>query len=79
MSLIGLSHSASEYLVKETLMYDWFKENFDVVDSAGDLVVIKLITPPLFLKSIYTIRSTTQNIESTIYSSSTFKTRFSKI
>ncbi|MBE7121539.1 Nif3-like dinuclear metal center hexameric protein [Bacillus cereus] len=30
MSLIGVSHSASEYLVKETLMYDWFKENFDV-------------------------------------------------
>ncbi|SEB12751.1 Nif3-like dinuclear metal center hexameric protein [Bacillus nitratireducens] len=27
MSLIGVSHSASEYLVKETLMYDWFKEN----------------------------------------------------
>ncbi|UYX51541.1 Nif3-like dinuclear metal center hexameric protein [Bacillus thuringiensis] len=30
MSLIGVSHSASEYLVKETLMSDWFKENFDV-------------------------------------------------
>ena len=30
MSLIGVSHSASEYLVKETLMHDWFKENFDV-------------------------------------------------
>ncbi|WIG41396.1 Nif3-like dinuclear metal center hexameric protein [Bacillus toyonensis] len=28
MSLIGVSHSASEYLVKETLIYDWFKENF---------------------------------------------------
>ncbi|MBJ8055191.1 Nif3-like dinuclear metal center hexameric protein [Bacillus cereus] len=30
MSLIGVSHSASEYLVKKTLMYDWFQENFDV-------------------------------------------------
>ncbi|KFM99914.1 hypothetical protein D0U04_04605 [Bacillus clarus] len=30
MSLIGVSHSASEYLVKKTLMHDWFKENFDV-------------------------------------------------
>ncbi|EEL43301.1 hypothetical protein bcere0021_46050 [Bacillus cereus Rock3-42] len=30
MSLIGVSHSASEYLVKETLMYEWFKENFEV-------------------------------------------------
>ena len=28
MSLIGVSHSASEYLVKETLMYDWFKRKF---------------------------------------------------
>ena len=26
MSLIGVSHSASEYLVKETLMYEWFKD-----------------------------------------------------
>lgn len=30
MSLIGVSHSASEYLVKKTLMRDWFIENFDV-------------------------------------------------
>ncbi|GAB6427698.1 hypothetical protein bcgnr5380_01020 [Bacillus cereus] len=30
MSLIGVSHSTSEYLVKETLMYKWFKENFEV-------------------------------------------------
>lgn len=30
MSLIGVSHSASEFLVKRTLMYDWFSENFEV-------------------------------------------------
>ncbi|ENQ3080459.1 Nif3-like dinuclear metal center hexameric protein [Bacillus cereus] len=30
MSLIGVSHSASEYLVKKTLMYDWFAQNFNV-------------------------------------------------
>ncbi|MCM3734507.1 Nif3-like dinuclear metal center hexameric protein [Bacillus cytotoxicus] len=30
MSLIGVSHSASEYLVKKTLMYDWFSQNFNV-------------------------------------------------
>jgi len=30
MSLIGVSHSASEYLVKKTLMKDWFENNFDV-------------------------------------------------
>ncbi|MED1411857.1 MULTISPECIES: Nif3-like dinuclear metal center hexameric protein [Bacillus] len=30
MSLIGVSHSASEYLVKKTLMHGWFKEIFDV-------------------------------------------------
>ncbi|MGR3764204.1 Nif3-like dinuclear metal center hexameric protein [Rossellomorea sp. NS-SX7] len=30
MSLIGVSHSASEYLVKKTLMKDWFEKNFDL-------------------------------------------------
>lgn len=30
MSLIGVSHSASEYLVKKTLLKDWFEHNFDV-------------------------------------------------
>ncbi|MEH7464786.1 Nif3-like dinuclear metal center hexameric protein [Bacillus thuringiensis] len=30
MSLIGVSHSASEFLVKKTLMYDWFSQNFNV-------------------------------------------------
>jgi hypothetical protein len=30
MSLIGVSHSASEYLVKKTLMKDWFERNFAV-------------------------------------------------
>lgn len=30
MSLIGVSHSASEYLVKKTLMRDWFEQNFNV-------------------------------------------------
>ncbi|MEI5906977.1 Nif3-like dinuclear metal center hexameric protein [Bacillus spongiae] len=30
MSLIGVSHSASEYLVKETLMSEWFRSHFDV-------------------------------------------------
>ncbi|PFD96817.1 hypothetical protein COE15_10910 [Bacillus cereus] len=30
MSLIGVSHSASEYLIKKTLMRDWFIENFNV-------------------------------------------------
>ncbi|MET1013575.1 MAG: Nif3-like dinuclear metal center hexameric protein [Paenisporosarcina sp.] len=30
MSLIGVSHSASEYLVKKTLIKDWFEHNFDV-------------------------------------------------
>ncbi|MDM5156939.1 Nif3-like dinuclear metal center hexameric protein [Bacillus sp. DX1.1] len=29
MSLIGVSHSASEYLVKKTLMRDWFIQNFN--------------------------------------------------
>jgi putative NIF3 family GTP cyclohydrolase 1 type 2 len=29
MSLIGVSHSASEYLVKKTLMYRWFEKNFN--------------------------------------------------
>ncbi|ALC92862.1 hypothetical protein AM500_17300 [Bacillus sp. FJAT-18017] len=30
MSLIGVSHSASEYLVHKTLMKDWFEKNFNV-------------------------------------------------
>jgi putative NIF3 family GTP cyclohydrolase 1 type 2 len=30
MSLIGISHSASEYLVKKTLMKDWFEQNFHI-------------------------------------------------
>ena len=30
MSLLGVSHSASEYLVKKTLINDWFNSNFDV-------------------------------------------------
>jgi putative NIF3 family GTP cyclohydrolase 1 type 2 len=30
MSLIGVSHSASEYLVHKTLMKDWFEKNFDI-------------------------------------------------
>ncbi|XXM72485.1 Nif3-like dinuclear metal center hexameric protein [Lysinibacillus sphaericus] len=30
MSLFGVSHSASEYLVKKTLMAPWFEENFDL-------------------------------------------------
>jgi putative NIF3 family GTP cyclohydrolase 1 type 2 len=30
MSLIGVSHSASEYLVHKTLMKEWFERNFDV-------------------------------------------------
>ncbi|TYR75855.1 hypothetical protein FZC79_09575 [Rossellomorea vietnamensis] len=30
MSLIGVSHSASEYLVKKTLMYSWFQKNFEL-------------------------------------------------
>ena len=30
MSLIGVSHSASEYLVHKTLMKDWFKHHFPV-------------------------------------------------
>lgn len=30
MSLIGVSHSASEYLVHKTLMKDWFENNFDI-------------------------------------------------
>ncbi len=30
MSLIGVSHSASEYLVKKTQMRRWFEENYDV-------------------------------------------------
>jgi len=30
MSLIGVSHAASEYLVKRTLMYQWFEMNFDI-------------------------------------------------
>jgi putative NIF3 family GTP cyclohydrolase 1 type 2 len=30
MSLIGVSHSASEYLVKKTLMKDWFQQKFGI-------------------------------------------------
>ncbi|WP_316569332.1 Nif3-like dinuclear metal center hexameric protein [Neobacillus sp. YIM B06451] len=30
MSLIGVSHSASEYLVHKTLIKDWFEENFNL-------------------------------------------------
>lgn len=30
MSLIGVSHAASEFLVHKTLMTDWFEKNFDV-------------------------------------------------
>jgi putative NIF3 family GTP cyclohydrolase 1 type 2 len=30
MSLIGVSHSASEYLVKKTLIKDWFESNFEL-------------------------------------------------
>jgi len=30
MSLIGVSHAASEFLVHKTLMKDWFEKNFDV-------------------------------------------------
>jgi putative NIF3 family GTP cyclohydrolase 1 type 2 len=30
MSLIGVSHSASEYLVKKTLIKEWFESNFDL-------------------------------------------------
>ncbi|WP_242220524.1 Nif3-like dinuclear metal center hexameric protein [Bacillus cereus group sp. BfR-BA-01380] len=30
MSLIGVSHSASEYLVHKTLMKDWFEKNFSI-------------------------------------------------
>ncbi|HDR8128039.1 TPA: Nif3-like dinuclear metal center hexameric protein [Bacillus cereus] len=30
MSLIGVSHSASEYLVHKTLMKDWFEKNFNI-------------------------------------------------
>lgn len=30
MSLIGVSHSASEYLVKKTLIKDWFESRFEV-------------------------------------------------
>lgn len=30
MSLIGVSHSASEYLVQKTLMKNWFEKNFDI-------------------------------------------------
>ncbi len=30
MSLIGVSHSASEYLVKRTLIKDWFESNFEL-------------------------------------------------
>ena len=30
MSLIGVSHSASEYLVHKTLMKEWFENNFDI-------------------------------------------------
>ncbi|MDP4550103.1 Nif3-like dinuclear metal center hexameric protein [Alkalihalobacillus macyae] len=29
ISLIGVSHSASEYLVKKTLLYKWFEKEFD--------------------------------------------------
>ena len=58
MSLIGVSHSASEYLVKETLMHDWFKENFDVdvillpQENGGSNAII--------FKFIYTIQLTTE-------------------
>jgi hypothetical protein len=30
MSLIGVSHSASEYLVHKTLMKNWFENNFNI-------------------------------------------------
>lgn len=30
MSLVGVSHSASEYLVKKTLMKEWFQEEFGI-------------------------------------------------
>lgn len=30
MSLIGVSHAASEYLVKKTQMKNWFNEHHDV-------------------------------------------------
>jgi hypothetical protein len=30
MSLLGVSHSASEYLVKKTLLKDWFEQNFNI-------------------------------------------------
>ncbi|MFX3625684.1 MAG: Nif3-like dinuclear metal center hexameric protein [Ectobacillus sp.] len=30
MKLIGVSHAASEYLVKRTLMSDWFRQHFNV-------------------------------------------------
>lgn len=30
MSLIGVSHSASEYLVKDTLIKSWFREQYDI-------------------------------------------------
>jgi putative NIF3 family GTP cyclohydrolase 1 type 2 len=29
MTLIGVSHSASEFLVKKSLMAPWFEKNFD--------------------------------------------------
>lgn len=30
MSLIGVSHSASEYLVMRTLMKSWFEDSFSI-------------------------------------------------
>lgn len=30
MSLIGVSHSASEYLVHNTLIKEWFENNFNI-------------------------------------------------
>jgi putative NIF3 family GTP cyclohydrolase 1 type 2 len=30
MSLIGVSHASSEFLVMKTQMFKWFKNNFDV-------------------------------------------------
>jgi hypothetical protein len=30
MSLVGVSHSASEFLIKKTVMKDWFNEQFSL-------------------------------------------------
>lgn len=30
MALIGVSHAASEYLVKKTLINDWFQNQFSI-------------------------------------------------